>query len=531
MLLVPPGWVAAHAPVANAFAVLGSPLLWWAAAAVLLATALVLARRAPRWSLVLATLATLALGVSTNGLVDDAYIQFRYAANLASDKGMVFNPGERIEGASGGIWIAALAVGPLVGVDAGIWGRVLSLLLTALATAAAGVAVARIAGVRAGANAAILWASLPTTALYAATGLETSAYSLALWLAVASAGRDSRRGWLAGAGVSLLRPEGMVLGAATLPWIARMRRPLRTVVVGALAGAAAIAAARLLYFGAALPRSVTVKGFTAAAGMADGLAYLGRGTLEWWPLLLAGPVLWRYRRRLLPLLVGVGMWTALVAARGGDWMPGSRYLIPLLVLLAAVVAARTTDTVRWRVSAVLAAWGSFLLMPLPDPALVAPGRLWRAMETHRVQSAWWEGLGGYLRHVVPPDTTLATGPSGALPYASRLPAFDMYGLCSEVSQLSPTGQTGHRLWGLGAAAGRADVIYTGQMLPQDGNVRALLLAAEAQVAGVDRFRERYRPVALFHRPERHLDIVADVVWVSETLRLAGERSPAAEPDP
>jgi arabinofuranosyltransferase len=522
-VVLPPGWEAAHAPVANALSAYGPSLAWWAAGVLLLAVGLALAAKAPRWALAAAALAALALGVAGNGLVDDAYIQFRYAENLAAGHGMVFNPGERIEGASGGIWIGALALGPLVGVNAGVWGRVLSLALTGLATLVAGVAVQRIAGARAGAYGALLWAALPTNAMYAATGLETAAYGLMLWLSVlAATARRGRVGWLAGAGVSALRPEGLVLGIAALPWIRKASRPLRVVVLGVLGGAATIALARLLYFGAALPHSVTVKGFTAAAGVGDGLRYLTRALLEWFPLLVGVPVLWRKRHTLLPAIAAAGAWTVLVVARGGDWMPGSRYLLPLVALLVGAAAVRARDRLgRWSAPA-LAAWGCLLLAPLPNPAVVVPGRLWRAMETERVQSAWWEGLGAFLHGAVPAGTTLATGPAGALPFASGLPTFDMYGLCSVVTHANTVGHPGHRLWGLDNAARGSDVIYIGQLLPQNGDVRALLVAAERNVAGVERFREKYRPVVVLHRPERTLDIVADVVWVRQTLRLDGD---------
>ena len=35
---------------------------------------------------------------------DDAFISFRYARNIADGLGPVFNPGERVEGASNPLW-------------------------------------------------------------------------------------------------------------------------------------------------------------------------------------------------------------------------------------------------------------------------------------------------------------------------------------------------------------------------------------------------------------------------------------------
>ncbi len=486
--------------------------------------------RRPRWSLVLAAVATLALGVATDGLVDDAYIQFRYATNLAAGRGMVFNPGERIEGASGGVWVGVLALGPLVGADAGVVGRLLSLAFTVAATLAAGAAIGRFAGPRAGALAALLWASIPTTAMYAATGLETACYGFALWLAVLAAVRPSPRvPWLAGAAVAVLRPEGLVLGAAAAPWLGRLRRPTRLVLLGTLGGAAGMTLARLAYFGAPLPRSVTVKGFAAAAGPEMGLAYLGGALQEWWPLLLALPLLALRWRALLPALAPVGAWTVLVVARGGDWMPGSRYMLPLLVLLVGVAAASPAS--RWvRLAApALALWGCVLLAPLPDPTVRVAGSAWRAMAEHRVQSRWWEALGTALRRTVPPGTTLASGPSGALPYASRLPTLDMFGLCSVVTARHPGGP-GHRLWGIRQAIGQRDVIYTGGVFPQVRDPRVVVAAAEVQAAGLPGLRLGYQPVVIMHRPEATLDVVADVLWVRPALvpglaDLAGQAAP------
>ena len=50
--------------------------------------------------------------------VDDAYISFRYAANLVAGHGLVYNPGEAIEGYTNFLWTLIVAAGLPLGIAA-----------------------------------------------------------------------------------------------------------------------------------------------------------------------------------------------------------------------------------------------------------------------------------------------------------------------------------------------------------------------------------------------------------------------------
>ena len=46
---------------------------------------------------------------------DDAYISYRYAENFIQGNGLVFNPGERVEGYTNFLWIILLSLSPSSG--------------------------------------------------------------------------------------------------------------------------------------------------------------------------------------------------------------------------------------------------------------------------------------------------------------------------------------------------------------------------------------------------------------------------------
>lgn len=478
-------------------------------------------------SVALAALASLAIGLSSNGLVDDGYITFRYAANLAAGVGPFFNPGEAIEGFSSGPWIALIAGGArMTGLEAGIVGRILSLAFAPLSTILAAVVIRRAAGRDAGAAASTLWAGLPTIALYSATGLETVPFAAALWALAASAFGSRTLGVVGAVGVASLRPEGGLLLISAVPFWRRLPGDTRRAIVWGVSTAAGLAGLRMALYGQPMPRSAMVKAVTASAGLTEGIAYLAHTALEVWPLTFGLVALLRYGRQLLPGLVPSCILAVLVVSRGGDWMPGARYLLPLVALM---VAATATLTPRLRRVAVMLtiSWSVLQLVPTPQPA--APlGRLWHSMSNHRAQSRWWEGLGRWLAEEAPGEWLLAAGPVGALPYASGLRTFDMYGLVSPVVTLREGGP-GHRLWGgRQAAAAKPELLYTGHSLPQGATPFELVKTAQVHISDIPQAFTRYQPVVVLHRPEYRYDILGDVIWVRRDVvrDLKPPRSPS-----
>ena len=165
-------------------------------------------------------------------LCDDAFISFRYTRNLLEGHGLVFNPGERVEGYTNFLWILELAA---------IWGIFdlrpeyaapwLSVAYTIGTIAAMLWWVARLPSLRN--RGLVRWMALgllccsATFAVWTSGGgLETRQFTFFIVAAVVSLSLypNSRGGLLAAslclAAAELTRPEGLLLAACCFTWFA-----------------------------------------------------------------------------------------------------------------------------------------------------------------------------------------------------------------------------------------------------------------------------------------------------------------------
>ncbi|HVP37558.1 MAG TPA: hypothetical protein VMS93_00085 [Candidatus Saccharimonadales bacterium] len=184
------------------------------------------ARVLPAWSFPALAAAAVVYGIwaalHRAWVCDDAFISFRYAENLVRGLGLVFNPGERVEGYSNFLWTVWTALGMRLGADPEVWA-------TGWATACYAATLALLGWnawrMRRDTPGLAPW--LPLAALGAAVhldwnnfatgGLETSLYTLLAVLAyVLLASGEGGRWRLGGAGVvlgvaSMTRPDGPLL--------------------------------------------------------------------------------------------------------------------------------------------------------------------------------------------------------------------------------------------------------------------------------------------------------------------------------
>lgn len=423
----------------------------WATAA--LAATLLAARAAHLWSPFL--------------LLDDAFISFRYAQNLLAGHGLVYNPGERVEGYTNFLWTLLLAAGGALGLD-------LPRLSVALAAAAGIAAVALLARLAAwafpespllAALPPLVFASLGSQPRFVVSGLETLLFAALLLLGLERllVGRRPAAAGAAFALATMARPEGGLYWLLTLPFAAagagdgrRWRAALRF-ALPFVALYLPYFVWRWSYYGWLLPNTFYVKAsdFTWARP-ARAVPQLLMLADRWnaWPLValavgalvvpaaVEGAARWRLVCwSWLLATLGYFFWV------GGDFLVffGPRFLLPALpplLLLATHGLAGLTQPLAPRAGALLRAG---VVAGLLAAALwfAWPARLGR-LEALAMEQEAWTRLGHWLRDGTPPHAVLATGGAGITPYYAQRRTLDMYGLTDEHIAHQPLPAAGFR---------------------------------------------------------------------------------------
>ncbi|MBK6533399.1 MAG: hypothetical protein IPF99_28570 [Deltaproteobacteria bacterium] len=330
--------------------------------------------RTPALVALAATGAALTHALTFSGCnVDDAYISYRYALHLARGAGLVFNPGERVEGYTNFLWTVLAALSLRLHLPAPL---VLPLVSLACFSALALVTVRGARSIApdttaphplAGLFAGLVVAASSGLAYHSFAGLETVPFALAWTLAALSAVRG--RPWafaLSGAAAFLLRPEaGLLLGWGAVTFLLYSPAPRRDVLRAGTSLALALLVYlswKVSYFGDVLPNTLRAK----VPDRAFGLRYLlGWSTLAGGLVLVALWALPSMSRAARALLSLVALHTLAVVLEGGDWMFGHRLLPSLPCLAMALDAPRPLlPPPRWRLPRAAAALAALAALAL-----------------------------------------------------------------------------------------------------------------------------------------------------------------------
>jgi hypothetical protein len=393
---------------------------------------------------------------TTQIAVDDAFISYRYADNLVHGNGLVWNPGERVEGYSNFLWVLFSAAAMAMGRDPLSATRGLGVVSYLAVVATCGALLAWRLRTQPWHHLLLLGSLsllvLPTgLAAMAGTGLETFFVTLLLlWLGITQHVHPprSRPGQWASALVPLLacltRLDALCAVAASVT----------TLVLGALSreqGASEIARLlarrygafaagmlvylgwKLAYYGSLLPNTYYAK-LANAWSVSAGLEYLkvffqnSPQTIALSLLALAA-VGRAIRRSTFGQDVYLGLtllfYTLYIVKVGGDFMYWrfAFEVFPLLFLLAldGVLATRPAAAVGFGLVVALA------LLSM-SPSHLEQKYNMQALGTMNKYTREGTEVGQRLRQVLLADTRIATTLAGTVPFYSRLFTIDQWGL-------------------------------------------------------------------------------------------------------
>ncbi|NQZ99166.1 MAG: hypothetical protein HRU01_21885 [Myxococcales bacterium] len=453
---------------------------------------------------------------------DDAFITLRYARNFLAGDGLVWNPGEAVQGYTNFLFllgvgaVASLGVGlvaasQLLGMAA--WLGLVGVMLT----------LARRGPLSSGTHplgmlASVLVVTSAPLIVWSVGGLEGTLFALLVTLAAATFAAavlsDLSPARLAASGAwfalaSLTRPEGAIFFAVSLAFLlafARVER-FRRLAAFAIPFAALTLpylAWQLFTYGDLVPNTFYVKasGFSLERA-ARGLRYLWRyiGAPPYLvPALLAAAVAAARSGKLdrvsAYFIATTGVYLAYVVYVGGDHMHSARLVLPVVPLLALALQRLIVSLLpRFGFPLAAAAYAVVLVLsalqlgvrPLSPAAEDNASRVGRIVGAH-IAEAW------------PAGSLVALNSAGAVPfYGEGHRYIDMLGLNDRHIARTPIGaRITHWQAVPGHAKGDGDYVLSREpdyiiVGPAQGTtIETPWFLSEVQMLGDPRFRANYR---------------------------------------
>ncbi len=455
------------------------PWIIGAVACAVVAGALLLARRPRRvppwlaWALAVpVAIAAVVWAWKLLWIADDAFFSFRYAHELARGRGLVFNPGEHVEGYTDFLWTVLMAGAIRLG-QSPLWA---SVIVSLACFAGVVVMTARLAARLSPwetpvlvSLAALVTAGNYIMANYGTSGLETMLGALLVLIAVERASRGHLlAAGAAGIAATLAHPDHSVF-YASLGLVLLTRRPWSRRLLWYGAPFVFVFVPYYLwrwhYYGDFFPNTYYAKS-ASQAYFRQGWAYVlvslvGAGAVGALPVALYGA--WRLRRRLIAryFVVSTAIYSVYVAKIGGDFMLG-RLFVPVLPVLFVMAECGVRELFASRrivgralgVAALplllIAAVPVHVIKPFEKKWMIADERTFYEMahdplRPKAIYYGWAEDIRrDIIDRGVRPRVAFAS--AGMLAYYTDLETVDTYGLTDRVIAHTPIvkrGRPGH----------------------------------------------------------------------------------------
>jgi arabinofuranosyltransferase len=390
-------------------------------------------------------------GLTFGFAVDDAFISFRFAQNYVDGHGLVFNPGELVEGYSNLLWVLLSALGMKLGLDPLLWARILG------TGAMAGVlaltpGIVRILAPRPtefsavpGRAAQLLLTAAGAGACWMLSGLETPMFTL--WAVLAwrlALQRNALGVGFVGVLLILTRPEGPALAVVFMIWamapggsgtsFIKLRRWSGWLVL--ILGTVVFFIWRHDIYGWWLPNTFYAKTGDLVGQIKTGLPYTLSFMLNYvLSVVLIGGAAGLgggfATEKTRDTLYGAGLvvlWLVYTTLIGGDMLGMFRFFVPILPIMIIGSVALAAE----------AGWlsrpqGAVVFILVLGLALLPPtfwGKERRLVSIHMSEAnlGGWILAGDAMAEQLPRGSVIALGPAGYIPWKTGFKAYDFYGL-------------------------------------------------------------------------------------------------------
>jgi len=394
--------------------------------------------------------------------IDDAFIYFRYARNLRDGFGLVFNPGESLEGYSSFLWVLISYLGlffgePIVFLQ---WVGVFSQFFILFFTYQIGLQLGR--SHLQSLVAPLLLGLQATFCSYPMTGMDTTFYTMLVTLGallfLKGYYRDPRGKWLTGIvllSIALTRFDGLVIASIMLGYKVLIDRDIKSVLAPIavfLGGLIVYNAWRISVYPTLLPNTFYAKVDALQAQLAGGLRYMKSYFFRWSPFVLPLSMVPFILRKTTPKIrfaVWVSVWHLIyIIYVGGDWMPHFRFLLPVLPLLFVLaqegIFGLTEITALKPYRLILSVLIVSIFAGLSGYRLYSARNFFSLVSGSVFQPQHARDVGKHLDKTLPANYTVAVEWAGIVPYYIRQPTLDILGLTDrEITALDfPSSQMG-----------------------------------------------------------------------------------------
>lgn len=395
--------------------------------------------------------------------MDDAYISYRYGKNLMEGKGLVYNQGEYVEGYTNFLWtVITSPFTQIKDIDVSIFSSSLGLMFSILnILLLAAIAKQFNGGTHIYYKYLILLPPLfmaidDSIAFWAIGGMEFPVYTLFILGIVYNYFKlNEKSSHLYYLIIFLMlctltRPEGNMIVVITLIHMFLFRKSIlkfKKVFLGIIIWYAIFCTVyygfKFLYYGQLIPNTFYAKGVTdLQMNIVLGTKYLAMciGTRIYiFIFILFIPFKKAFGEfKLSYLLSFVFIYIVYLVMVGGDWMIANRFFVPILPMLYILsvvgfinviskIGIYYNDIVKSQKFAKISSAVLAILLFVSTLSLLEYKQLIIKDNNARYELQW-SMFGKWLKLNADPNTVIAVGPAGKIPYYSELYTIDMWGL-------------------------------------------------------------------------------------------------------